>query len=800
VSEGAEPSSLRGRPARLNPTVYAIAVIFLAVMVGNALAWTGLVNLSPMTYTTDLTTSACHLTCGRAWIDPNVGSVTQPLGHLAAMDLLHFHVPWWNPFEGLGTPLAGEMQSTSLFPLILWLALPGGLVWFHISLELVAGIATYFLARRLGASTIIAAVGGALFALNGTYAWIGNSVLNPVALLPMLVLGVEMIIASAPHRRQYGWYVAALALALSLYAGFPEVAYLDALFAGAWAVVRLWSVDRGTRVRTLRRLVYAALAGMALALPIIVPFRDYLNQGYVGDHTSLSELSHMSARVLPMFFDPYLYGTIFSNPPADPYWAAVGGYLGASVTALALAGLFGRRHRTLRIFLLAWIVLGFAGSVDVFGLRRAWNLIPLVNDAGFWRYIPASIELAAIVLAVLGLTDAAESARARWRVAGAAGVTAVVLVVFAVTASSVNRGVVLSGQLRLYHGALDAIPFVSLALLVAAMLFLRGRWRTGFVAAVMVGESVLLFAAPMAVAPSSLTLNLAPVRFLQANLGQSRYMDVAILYPNWGSEYGISSLAANDLPLPLTFVNYVQSSLFPGIQPPNAFSVHGTAFTQTVMEQQIATHLRAYEDASVKYLLTRTKTPLAPQLAAEGVKKVWSDRSATIYALPDPRPFFSTASSSCTVVSTSLTEATVNCPKGKSTLLRTEQSMTGWTASVNGRPAAITTVDTVYQQIKVPKGTSTVEFSFLPSHERLAVFVGFAALLVLIAAVLVERVELLTLSRWAKANRRRPPRRTTTGVNPSGSGRFDDDFEGSEPSITSSSTVVEPWPDVRSRQ
>jgi len=784
----------------LNPTVYAIAVIFLAVMVGNALAWTGLVNLSPMTYTTDLTTSACHLTCGRAWIDPNVGSVTQPLGHLAAMDLLHFHVPWWNPFEGLGTPLAGEMQSTSLFPLILWLALPGGLVWFHISLELVAGIATYFLARRLGASTIIAAVGGALFALNGTYAWIGNSVLNPVALLPMLVLGVEMIIASAPHRRQYGWYVAALALALSLYAGFPEVAYLDALFAGVWAVVRLASVDRGTRVRTLRRLVYAALAGMALALPIIVPFRDYLNQGYVGDHTSLSELSHMSARVLPMFFDPYLYGTIFSNPPADPYWAAVGGYLGASVTALALAGLFGRRHRTLRIFLLAWIVLGFAGSVDVFGLRRAWNLIPLVNDAGFWRYIPASIELAAIVLAVLGLTDAAESARARWRVAGAAGVTAVVLVVFAVTASSVNGGVVLSGQLRLYHGALDAIPFVSLALLVAAMLFLRGRWRTGFVAAVMVGESVLLFAAPMAVAPSSLTLNLAPVRFLQANLGQSRYMDVAILYPNWGSEYGISSLAANDLPLPLTFVNYVQSSLFPGIQPPNAFSVHGTAFTQTVMEQQIATHLRAYEDASVKYLLTRTKTPLAPQLAAEGVKKVWSDRSATIYALPDPRPFFSTASSSCTVVSTSLTEATVNCPKGKSTLLRTEQSMTGWTASVNGRRAPITTVDTVYQQIKVPKGTSTVEFSFLPSHERLAVFVGFAALLALIVAALNERVELLTLSRWAKANRRRPPRRTTTGVNPSGSGRFDDDFEGSEPSITSSSTVVEPWPDVRSRQ
>jgi hypothetical protein len=138
-------------------------------------------------------------------------------------------------------------------------------------------------------------------------------------------------------------------------------------------------------------------------------------------------------------------------------------------------------------------------------------------------------------------------------------------------------------------------------------------------------------------------------------------------------------------------------------------------------------------------------------LAAAGVKKVWSDRLATVYALPDPRPFFSTASSSCTVSITSLTEARVNCPTGKSTLLRTEQSMKGWTATVNGRSAAITTVDTVYQQIKVPKGTSNVQFSFQPPHERLAVFVGLAALLALIVAALNERVELLSLFRWGQS-------------------------------------------------
>ncbi len=34
----------------------------------------------------------------------------------------------------------------------------------------------------------------------------------------------------------------------------------------------------------------------------------------------------------------------------------------------------------------------------------------------------------------------------------------------------------------------------------------------------------------------------------------------------------------------------------------------------------------------------------------------------------------------------------------------------------NARPAAITTIDTVYQQIKVPQGTSTIEFGFEPPH------------------------------------------------------------------------------------
>src|SRR5664280_709938 len=210
---------------RLPPSTTPLLLILLAVLVGNGLYLIGESNTNTISWTASISQVVCHVTCGRPMIDPNVGFITQPFGHLSAMDLLHGHLPWWNYFEGLGQPLAGEMQSAALFPLTLLFAFPAGLLFFHISLELIAGICTYFLAKRVGLPILVATTVGALFALNGTYAWLGNAVLNPVAFLPMLLLGIEMIYDSTMTKDNKGWYLCAIAVALAFYAGFPEVAY-----------------------------------------------------------------------------------------------------------------------------------------------------------------------------------------------------------------------------------------------------------------------------------------------------------------------------------------------------------------------------------------------------------------------------------------------------------------------------------------------------------------------------------------------------------------------------------------------
>jgi hypothetical protein len=58
-------------------------------------------------------------TAGPCWpwparIDPNNGFISQAASHRAVLDWLHFRLPWWNPSEGTGTPLAGGMQSAAV--------------------------------------------------------------------------------------------------------------------------------------------------------------------------------------------------------------------------------------------------------------------------------------------------------------------------------------------------------------------------------------------------------------------------------------------------------------------------------------------------------------------------------------------------------------------------------------------------------------------------------------------------------------------------------------------------------------
>ena len=712
--------------------------------VGNIVFLSGSANNSPIWWTSGLAQYACHGACSRSMIDPNVGFITQPFGQLAAMDLLHGHVPWWNYFQGLGQPLVGEMQSAALFPLTILFALPAGLLWFHITLEVIAGVSTYFLARRLGLPLMMATAAGVLFALNGTYSWLGNAVLNPIAFLPMLVLGIEMIYDSAHSTSRKGWYVAAFALAFSLYSGFPEVAYFDGLFCLGWAVVRWFDLPTQFRLVAARRLAVAGIAGVVMALPALVPFLDFLKVAEVGGHVaSMDGAAHLSVHAAPLFLDPYVYGTFSMNPSAAGLFGSMGGYFTASVAALALLGLFARRLRPLRIFLGAWVVLFYCGAFNILYMRHVWNLLPLVKVAAFARYITPSCELALIVLAVLGVADFATNERAK-RLLNLTSLVVLLALVWGVwIASPLNHALITGEKHHLIFMFLDALPFITVIAIALIGTLVRRGLATTLIVLILVGESMVMFVAPTIQSPNQLTVDQAPITFRQHNQGQQRFLDFSVIDANWGSQYRLNSLSAIDLPFPKAFSTLIQTQLFPGLSPKNQFIIHHGVAGIAAQQKAVIAHFAAYEDASVKYLVMPTAIPIDPGLTALGVTKVFTDARVTIYQLPHPRAYFSASSSSCTVTNATYDHATVNCPNGGATVLRTELSMSGWSASLNGASVPISTVDGVYQSIAVPKGTSSVTFSFTPPHVLYAFLLALLALAFMCWSWLRERRSLL---------------------------------------------------------
>ncbi len=731
---------------RRSPTWRHLAVIVATVLVANgAFVFLGYES-SPLWWTTTIASRVCAWTCGLPSVDPNVGFITQPEGHLAAVTLLHGHLPWWNYFEGMGQPLAGEMQSAALLPLVILFVFPAGLLLFHLALQVIAGFSTYFLVRRLGVTSTIATLAGVLFALNGTFAWIGNAVVNPIAFLPLTILGVEIALDSVRENRRAGWALLAVAVALSIYAGFPETTYLDGLLALGWAITRLFTLARTRRRPGLWRLAWGGGVGLALSLPLIVAFYDFTKSADVGGHIAGGVGAGTTAvSSLNLLINPYLGGMIIGGPSATPHNFL--GYFTVSVLVVALVGVGGRTLRPLRLFLAGWTLFGLAGALNLLDIHRLVDVMPGVGEIAFARYIWPSVELAVIVLASLGLNDLRQSPERRREAKWLVGAVGLLLVTGLIVVHQVAGPV--SGSDRAVVFVLVMIPFLALVAMGYALYFHGGSGLQRVIIAVMVFESLVYFAVPTYRNPTSTTVATGSISYLQQNQGLNRFISLGVLTPNWGAQYSLFELNAVDLPLPAAFTSYVHSSLAPSLTVPRRF----TLSFSTTSQQDVAAHLHNYESLGVKYILT-PPAKLDPTLAKTGLVLVAHDARSNLYQLPNPSAFYSTALPTCVISDATVDHVNVSCPSA-TTLTRLEMPMAGWSAHVNGHDVTLSSSTGLNQTLAVPAGSSIINFSFLPPHESMAITISLvAALMTALSAWPLRRQR---RARRGSASRRRAP-------------------------------------------
>jgi len=301
-------------------------------------------------------------------------------------------------------------------------------LFLRVLMQILCGLFAYTLLAEMGLRRATAILGGALYSLSPFFFLSPNAPIYPMPFLPLLLLGIECAAKAARARRRMGWSLVTVAVAYSILGGFPELAYLDGLFAGVWAAWRFTTLPRGLWLRFAGKLCLGVVVALGICAPLLMPFLEYLPIANLGPHGGgLLMQMRLGAALVPLQFFPFLYGPLNSEPPAsiaaafDGGWVRVPSWVTASVLMLAIASLWRRGVRPQpRYFLLFWIVLWEARYLGFEPATWFMNRVPELATADITRFSGPMLAFSVFVLASFGLDDYLEqgalSVRRLWGV------------------------------------------------------------------------------------------------------------------------------------------------------------------------------------------------------------------------------------------------------------------------------------------------------------------------------------------------------------------------------------------------
>jgi hypothetical protein len=350
-----------------------------------------------------------------------------PWWTLAWQQVHHGHLPLWNPYGGLGMPLAFNWQSApfSLPALVGYLAPMKYAFTVGVVVNIVvAGSGAYVLGRVLGMGAVASAAVGTVFELSGPItAWLGYPFPSVMSWAGWII-ALGLLLLQGRHRA--GYIVAlALCVAFSLYGGAPEGVVVLVLAIAVFFTVMLlsrtrWLGGSGPILRPGIDLVAATVAGGALAAPFALPGIQLAREsvrGLSGSSGALPPhvlifLGFQSFGGLPIYHDGHL-------PVFDPYslfYTENAMYIG--VSALVLAGMaVVLHHRRPEVRALSVVTVLCLAVVFVPPMVSLADRLPLLGQIS-WLRAEMPMALALAVLAGFGINSVVSAAKAgdaaRW--------------------------------------------------------------------------------------------------------------------------------------------------------------------------------------------------------------------------------------------------------------------------------------------------------------------------------------------------------------------------------------------------
>jgi hypothetical protein len=661
-------------------------------------------------------------------------------------------LPLWNPHQLAGTPLLANSQSAGFYPphvLLGILHVPTVpamtlLAWFHLFW---AGLGTYMLARRLGATKEGASIAGASFAMSAfMLAWTAlPSVISTTAWIPWMLAAIAALLSpSGPgDRRSMLGRCAMLAFStgMMILAGHLQFVAYGVMGAFIFALALAGMNKPSGSGRSLVSIGGALLLGFLLAAPQLLPvlsFSQFSHRKNVASDAGYKSYTDLALKPFELANLTHAYTLGSPRTAVDvqggtisAYWPSLdkaGANLAESAVTIGplvvglLALLPWRKRQVWPLAIVGIVALLLAlGTVLNYPL---YFFVPGWSSSGSPGRIIVLFVLCSCVAAGVALGQDLESItkRQRYIALAAPPVAAALCLWLSQSAGAINEISVLS---------VDATWAAMQPALLGGLIGSAGIALVIFPGAKKYRPALLALPAILAWLShaSNITMTGAPIgatssqgleRVAVINNKWSLLLRPAALFPpNTAYLGGLHELGGYD-----SLLHKDTATLLADVDGQNASPPENG----NMMFVKPSADLKKLADAGVTGIVTLREMPELgpPKRSAEGYY-VYPLSGTGRVASPQGKG---------EVVGETFSKLVVEA-NGPGRLVVRDRNMPGWLAKVDGKHVA--TGGDVWREVDLPPGHHTVEFNYVPPGLMTGIYIGVPSWLLLAGLAILTR-------------------------------------------------------------
>ena len=333
----------------------------------------------------------------------------------------HGEFPFWNPYVGVGQPLAADTTQNLFSPTTLGYFLPvefwDVVILFTIWL---AGFFTFLFLRSLGLKFESAIVGSVIYMFSGAFSWFAYNP-NPQVILftPLILFSIEKIIQ---NKNPKYIVLGAVSLACGILGEHLETIILQLMLIISYFIFRVLSIYRNSRINSneltvtvsnysLKRIIswslVAFICAIGLTAFLILPAYDFIQNNHL-EHDETTGPRHYNPIILASNFIPYILGQLHAYwLIATPGFLGFWGYVGTLGLFLSILGLFtisknDNPNRFIPLFFIGISVFFILKTVGA-PLVNLIGTLPILNLVAFTGYLGAIIPIGFAVAASFGV-------------------------------------------------------------------------------------------------------------------------------------------------------------------------------------------------------------------------------------------------------------------------------------------------------------------------------------------------------------------------------------------------------------